>query len=170
MKHIVVILIFFAASNVAPAQAQKGVLHLVWDNAKDKYGYADDKGDTVIPLGKYTTCFTDTFNKLAIVLVKDKGFVGIDRKENILFNIYPFDNGPDYPACGLFRIIKNGKIGFADLNGKIIIQPQFDCAYPFENNQAKVGVGCKENRNGEHRFWSGGNWHTIDLKGNVVKK
>jgi hypothetical protein len=146
------------------------VLHLIWDKSKDLYGYANEKGDTVIPLGKYPMCFTDTFNKFAIVLFRGKGFVGIDRKENILFNIYPFDNGPDDPACGLFRIIKNGRIGYADLNGKIVIQPQFDCAYPFEKNKAKVGIGCKENKSGEHYFWSCGSWHTVDFVGNVVKE
>jgi len=170
MKYIIVILIFVIASDVTSAQTQKDVLHLITDTAKDEHGYANERGDTVIPLGRYPMCFTDTFNKFAIVLMSGKGFVGIDRKENVLFNVYPFDNGPDYPLCGLFRITKNGKIGYADLNGKIVIQPQFDCAYPFKNNKAKVGVGCKENKSGEHHFWTGGNWHTIDLDGKVVKK
>ncbi|MGZ3848664.1 MAG: WG repeat-containing protein [Flavisolibacter sp.] len=139
------------------------------DTTHGEYGYVNAKGDTAIQLGKYPMCYTDKFDKFAIVSTKDKGLVGIDRNENVVFNVYVFDNGPDYPSNGLFRIIKDGKIGYANLNGQIVIQPQFDCAYPFKNGKAKVGKGCKEKTDGEHRWWTEGNWYTIDKKGKVVK-
>lgn len=40
----------------------------------------------------------------------------------------------------LFRIIKNGKYGFIDQTGKIVIEPQFDLAWNF---LALVYVGGK---------------------------
>lgn len=149
---------------------QNKPLHLIYDSVKDEYGYATIKGDTIIAIGKYRICFTKTFDKFAIVLASGKGFVGIDRSEKILFEVFPFDNGPDNPSNGLFRIIKNGKIGYADIKGNIIIKPQYDCAYPFEKGAAEVGIGCKKETDGEHWSWKGGEWVTIDRKGNVITK
>ena len=56
------------------------------------------RGEIIIPLGKYAICFTDTFRTYAIVLKSHKGFVAIDRQENILYEVFPFDNGPDYTS------------------------------------------------------------------------
>ena len=156
--------------NISFGQKSHDFLQRIVDTSRDEYGYINTKGDTVIPIGKYAICYTDKFYKFAIVSLRDRGIVGIDRKETILFNVYPFDNGPDYPSNGLFRIIMEGKIGYADENGDIIIQPQFDCAYPFEHGKAKVGNGCKTKSDGEHSWWTEGKWFTIDKKGNVINK
>ena len=68
--------------------------------------------------------FTDTFRTYAIVAGKNFVFVAIDRQQKVLYNVFPFDNGPDYASDGLFRILKNNKIGYADeLTGKVIINP-----------------------------------------------
>jgi hypothetical protein len=115
-------------------------------------------------------CFTDRFHNFAIVSSKEKGLVGIDRNEHVLFNIFVFDNGPDYPSNGLFRIVKDGKIGYANMNGDVVIPPQYDCAYPFEKGKAQVGKGCDTKSEGEHQLWTGGKWFTIDKKGRVVSK
>jgi hypothetical protein len=153
----------------APGQTNSGVLRLLEDTAKDDYAYVNSNGDTVIPFGKYLICYTKKFDKFAIVKSLEKGIIGIDRNENVLFNVYEFDNGPDYPSNGLFRITENGKIGYADMKGNIIVPPQFDCAYPFKNGKAKVGKGCKRQTDGEHSWWTDGTWYTINKKGNIVK-
>lgn len=55
------------------------------------------------------------------------------------FYVFKYDNGPDYPQEGLFRIInEDGLIGFADTLGKVIIPPTYIFAFPFENGKAKV--------------------------------
>ena len=158
------------STNILIGQVNKNTLHLVHDTTKDEYGYLNQKGDTIIPLGKYSFCFTTKFDKFAIVRSQGKGFIGIDRNERILFNIFVFDNGPDYLSNGLFRIVKNGKIGYADRTGHVVISPQFDCAYPFKYGRAKVGYGCKTKTDGEHSWWTGGQWRTINKKGNIIKK
>ena len=150
-------------------QSSKDYLRLVVDTAKDAYAYVNARGDTIIPFGRYFICYTNKFYKWAIVSSEDKGLIGIDRKENVLFNVFIFDNGPDYPSNGLFRIVKDGKIGYADLNGQIVIQPQYDCAYPFKNGKAEVGKGCGIKSDGEHSSWTGGQWVTIDKKGKIIK-
>ena len=169
LKLIFLILPLSIVTSNAIGQSSNNYLRCVVDTTNDEYAYVNKKGDTIIPFGKYLMCYTDKFDNFAIVSSKDKGLIGIDRNENVLFNVYVFDNGPDYPSNGLFRIVKDGKIGYADLNGKIVIQPQFDCAYPFKNGKAKVGKGCKEQTDGEHRWWTEGNWYTINKKGKVIK-
>ena len=43
-------------------------------------------------------------------------WVIMDSKKKVLYEIFPYDNGPDYPSEGLFRIVQNGKIGYAHEN------------------------------------------------------
>jgi hypothetical protein len=150
-------------------QNKSGALHLYRDSATNQFAYLNIAGDTVIPFGKYSYCFTDVFDNYAIVSLSGKGFVGIDRKENIIFHVYTFDNGPDDPEDGLFRITENGKIGFADTLGNIIVNPQYDCTFPFEKGVARVGYGCKSKSDGEHSWWVGGKWIRIDAKGEIIK-
>ncbi len=142
------------------------------DTSRDEYGYVNQKGDTVIPLGKYQICFTDTFRTYAIVLKQGVGFVGIDKQEKVLYEVFPYDNGPDYESDGLFRIVQNNKIGYADAaTGKIAIKPQFGCAYPFEKGVAKAGLNCTTHSDdGEHHYWTSNNWFYIDKKGRKVNK
>jgi hypothetical protein len=149
---------------------QHNFLQRIVDTTKDAYGYVNSRGDTIIALNKYLVCYTDKFYDFAIVSTPDEGIIGINRKEDILFNVYVFDNGPDYLSNGLFRIVKNGKIGYADKIGHIIIQPQFDCAYPFKNGRAKVGNGCTTKTDGEHSNWTARQWYVINKKGNLIKK
>lgn len=134
------------------------------------YGYADLKGNMVIAKGKYEMCFTEKFKTYAIVAKKDSGLIGIDRQENVLYEVFNYDNGPDEPVNGLFRITVNKKIGYADAaTGKIVIQPQFDCAFPFVNGVATVSTDCKTKAHGEHSEWLSDHWFYINKKGEKVK-
>jgi hypothetical protein len=119
-KLILTVLLLASASINVWSQSSKKALYRIKDTATGDYGYVNAKGDTIIPIGKYDMCFTEQFYKFAIVIAKGKGLVGIDQNENILFNVYIVDNGPDYPCNGLFRIVQNGKIGFANLKGKLL--------------------------------------------------
>jgi len=47
------------------------------DKAKNRCGYINRDGDTVIQADNYHFCFTDTFRAYAIVLNKESKFVGI---------------------------------------------------------------------------------------------
>lgn len=137
----------------------------------NRCGYKDSEGKTVIPLGKYAACFSDTFCTFAVVADPGaSGFVGIDRTEKIIFQVVSFDNGPDYMSEGLFRIESNGKIGFADSNGKIVIPPRFAFAAPFAEGMAPFCNGCSEKTSGEHTELINGKWGYIDKTGKVVLK
>jgi hypothetical protein len=136
------------------------------DTATGECGYKDQNGRVVIPAGKYLACFTDTFRNYAIVLKNGKGFIGIDRNENLLYDVFAFDNAPDDASDGLFRIESNGKIGYADaVSGTVVTAPRFDCAYPFENGVAKVAESCHTQAEGEHSSWVSDSWFYINKSG-----
>ncbi len=134
-------------------------------------GYINNKGDTIISIGKYYTCYTDTIKKMGIVMTYDNKLIGINKKDEKLFEIFKYDNGPDYVSEGLFRIRKNGKIGYANREGEIIIVPKYLCAYPFKNGKAKVSLNCTTHKGigGEGNTWESEEWFYIDLKGNRVQ-
>lgn len=131
-----------------------------------KAGYIDTKGDTIIPLGKYLYCFTDTFKRFAIVFNNQRKCFAIDQKENFLYEVFWYDNGPDIIQEGFFRIIKDGKIGYANTEGQIVIQPHFDCAFPFNEGKAKVSYDCETLPSGEYKRWESEEWFYIDSEGN----
>lgn len=160
-------LFFVTTSCQENKNAKTEYLLMITDTINDRYGYVDQQGDTIIPLGKYTYCFTDTFRTYAIVHKTTGGYFAIDREEKTMCEILNFDNGPDYVEEGLFRIIEKGKIGYADsATGKIVIKPQYECAYPFENGVAKVSVKCTQTPEGEYTKWESDKWIYIDKKGN----
>jgi hypothetical protein len=89
-----------------------------------------------------------------------------DSQKTVLYDVFIYDNGPDYPAEGLIRVVKNGKIGYADAKTYVlVIEPQFDCAYPFEGGKAKVSKQCKTVKDGEHSVWESEAWQYVDKQG-----
>lgn len=170
-NFIAFLLLFSSLVSCVPIVTNNDYLVSFYDPINDEYGYKNINGDTIIPLGKYAMCFTDTFKTYAIVVKPNGGFIAIDRQENVLYGIFPYENGPDYPSEGLFRILENNKIGYADsLTGKVVIKPQFDCAWPFENGVAKVSTNCKTLSDGEHSSWLSDRWFYIDMTGKKVGK
>jgi WG containing repeat len=104
--------------------------------------------------------------QLSLEQTDDGKWVIMDSKRMALYAVFVYDNGPDYPSEGLIRVVKNGKIGYADAKTyAIVISPQFDCAYPFENGKAKVSTNCKTVADGEHRIWTSDEWQYVDKKG-----
>jgi hypothetical protein len=166
---LLLFLLLYTLSSCGQNNRSKDYLFLFSDTAKDECGYKNQNGDTIIQPGKYKFCFTDTFKTYAIVMDKNFGLVAIDRRQKILYNVFPVDNGPDYAAEGLFRIVTNSKMGYAsEATGKVIIKPQFGCAFPFENGVAKVSLNCITHSDGEHSYWTSDNWFYINREGKKV--
>lgn len=122
--------------------------------------------------GKQSHCFEPKSPYLYCLLdIPNEKFSIVDINGDEMYQIYYFDNWPDAAKDGVYRIIKNNKIGYADaITGKIVIEAQYDCAHPFENSKAHVGIGCKIETDGEHSWWVGGNWQWISLKGEVINE
>lgn len=92
-----------------------------------------------------------------------------DRKGNFLYQPFMYDNGPDYFVEGLRRFVKNGKIGFADRNGKVIIEPKHDFVDYFNYGYASFCDGCDwEKTDDEHKSIVGGKWGMMNARGETV--
>lgn len=157
MKKIIVLTLFcisstlFAQENteyLIPFSEERGGVHY--------FGYKYNDGETVIK-AKYRVADTDKMYRMAIVLRDDGQWVGIDREDNIILYPFIYDNGPDYVFEGLFRIVENDKIGFADLNGNIVIAPEFDFAERFKDGLAEFAYGGHKEYDhiNEHWSWTG---------------
>lgn len=195
MKHFLIVSLFtlaacmsqktpkhyYSYTDIDPTP-RKDVLTIVYstlDTSKSRLltpcGYKNSKGQIVIPIGKYSQCFTDTFKTYAIVMDKkltDSKIVAIDRNEHIIFDIYMFDNRPDNIQDGLFRIKRNGKIGYANKKGEIIIYPKFACADAFQDGKARVSYKCsivQYNNDPEHLSLTSDSWFYIDTKGKITQ-
>lgn len=130
-------------------------------------GYITANGEVKIPTGKYTRCYSPIFKDIAIVQM-DSTVYGINKQEKILFEVFCENNNPDHPSEGVFRIVMNNKIGYANLKGDILIPPQYDAALPFNSGMAFINIGCETDHAQQSTFWKGGKWGAIDKKGNIV--
>ncbi len=93
-----------------------------------------------------------------------------DRESRKRYDAYLFDNGPDYVSEGLFRIVgPNGRIGYADTTGRIVIRPRYEAAYPFQEGRATVARHARKVWEGEHFYWESDRWKEIDPKGRRIR-
>jgi len=113
----------------------------------DKYGYKDKDGNMAIPLGKYHMVFTDTIKTIGFVSGKG-GTWAINKQDEKLFLTVPSpNNGPDEVNDGLVRMRdENDLIGFANIDGEIVISPRFADVHPFVNGLASFCKGCEIGR------------------------
>lgn len=137
------------------------------DSSSGNCGYINQYGKFLIPPGKYEHCYTHPFLQVAFVKMNDKVW-GINKKEDRLFELFCANDSPDTPSNGLFRIIKNQKIGYANMQGEIIIPPIYDAAMPFINEMAFVNLGCNADPDKPETFWKGGKWGAINKEGKVM--
>ncbi|MTE26417.1 WG repeat-containing protein [Winogradskyella ouciana] len=154
-------------------------LEAVTDEEYLEYGvrvaYVNENNDTIIPFGKYAFYGTDTLEFYANVIEhpNDSTYgrqIAIDRNQNILFDIVMFDNGPEPFNDGLTRVLRNGKMGYANKFGQIVIPCKYDYAKWFENGKAEVTFNAKEFLDlDEHRRVESDEWFEIDKKGKKLK-
>lgn len=145
-------------------------------------GVKDQNGKIIIPaqfnvfsnlengeLIKDETVYFDGFKKDEAKQKNAWGYV-YDRKGNFLYRPFFYDNGPDYFSEGVRRFVKNGKVGFADRNGKTIIEAKHDFVSPFNYGYAAFCDGCDwEKTEDEHKSMVGGTWGVMNFKGEIVQ-
>lgn len=171
MRHILkyfcllIFLIFFLTQCKLEQKDDQGFLILKRDEKTSLFGYYNIKGEKI--LGDYFDAKTDTLKDYAIVA--NPNYTLINKKGEIVYEFFVFDNGPDPTVEGYYRIVEDGKIGYVDsLTSKIIVQPIYECACPFDNGIAKVSLHGKKGYEGEHYRWESNEWFYIDKKGNRI--
>ncbi len=119
-----------------------------FDQETELYGFLDCEGEVAIP-AKYQIAYEFTDGGIAAVL-DSNGWYYISRTGDFVIRPKIYDNGPDYFSDGLARYIEDGKYGFFDTSGKVVIEAQFEFAFPFEDGKAKIGTDCQFVGDGEH--------------------
>ncbi len=134
-----------------------------FEAADGLYGYKDKKGQVRISA---RFAHAGEFNRygFASVIEGSKPYF-IDQKGKHVFQMFLFDNGPDYFKDGLARFVEKGKMGFFDERGRKVIPASFDFAFPFSGGTAEVCNGCKPQAMGEHFMMEGGVWMILDKRG-----
>lgn len=146
------------------------ILYKIEDEAAGSIGYVNGSGDTIIALGLYKMSSNDTVTTYGTAFKEDGSCVAFNAEGKELYEVYVYDNGPDYISDGLFRIKKEDKIGYANDKGEIVIEPMYQCAQPFENGQAKVSLTCTIEQDGEHTVTKDAEWFSIDKTGEKVSE
>ncbi len=154
------------------------ILKAVTDKEYLQYGvrvaFINDNNDTIIPFGKYAYYGTDKLEFYANVIVQpnDSTYgrqIAIDRNQNVLFDIVMFDNGPEPFNENLTRVLRNGKMGYANKFGQIVIPCEYDYAKWFENGKAEVTYNAKEYFDlDDHKRVESSEWFVIDKKGKKI--
>lgn len=131
--------------------------------------YVDEKGDTIVPYGKYCYCVSDSIAPIGFVIEKNNHRIAcINTEGEVLCHALEGDIiEPDYMYEGYFRIVNDEDLmGFADSLGHVVIAPQFKWAEPFEGGKARVTYsGHKSDPNDEHWEWVSDDWFYIDYQG-----
>lgn len=103
------------------------------------YGYLDRQGGEVIP-ARYMEA-NDFKDGKALVKLKENEYALIDLNGNVLKTYsYPFIGNPGDGLLS-FKKTEEGKFGYIDIEGNVVIEPQFTGALPFEEGRAVVNVG-----------------------------
>lgn len=128
-----------------------------FDQETELYGFLDCDGEIAVP-AKYHIAYEFTDGGIAAVL-DSNGWYYISRTGDFVIRPKLYDNGPDYFSDGLARYVKDGKYGFFDSSGQVIIEAQFEFAFPFEDGKAKIGEDCQfvsvdEHTTVECEIWS----------------
>ncbi|MCE9600003.1 MAG: WG repeat-containing protein, partial [Spirochaetia bacterium] len=131
-----------------------------------RYGFKNEKGDVRLTARYF---FASEFNRHGFASVaEESGFFFIDQKGKHRFQMFAYDNGPDYFAEGLARFVEKGKVGFFNEKAERVIPATFDFATPFENGFTVACNGCKRKMDGEHWTMEGGKWMVLRKSGKVA--
>ena len=150
------------ATGLLVAMAAAATLNLCTpfhDEASDLHGYLQCDGSPGLP-ARYL--FAEDFTPGGIAAVMDKtGWYYIDRQGKFIVRPMMYDNGPDYFVEGLSRFIQDGKTGFIDEAGQVVVPAVHDFAFPFKDGEAEVGQDCHTLREHEHSIVACKTWAMI---------
>ncbi|MFL6560411.1 MAG: WG repeat-containing protein, partial [Bacillus sp. (in: firmicutes)] len=122
------------------------------------YGYLNKRGKEVIPI-TYETA-SDFIRGKAIVKTKEGRFQLIDLTGNVL-QLYPYAYVSNYGQGLLaFKNSTDGKLGYINEQGKIVIEPQYSYGESFIDGLAIVSLSANNREN----------YGVIDQKGHFMIK
>ncbi|MDE6697332.1 MAG: TonB C-terminal domain-containing protein [Muribaculaceae bacterium] len=126
--------------------------------------------DSVIVVSKNTPSYLEIGLDTVTTTLIDPDLIFLKHISETDFKPFQIDNGDDYVKCGTYRIVDDkGRIGFANADGYIVLEPKFVFAFPYEKGIAKVtekGILKEvEGSNGEYHYWESDEWYYINMSG-----
>jgi len=142
-------------------------LAVAQENEGGKYGYLNKSGSWAIP-PQYDMA-ANFYDGLAIV-TRDDAYYAIDKQGNtkITFEAKPLGGVLVKMQFVEERIraSRDGKFGYMDKTGKIVVEPKYvDAYWTYQEGLAAVTLTGEEKKNS---FLKVGGWHFIDPNGNTV--
>jgi len=126
-------------------------------------------GEPCVPL-KYLNNLEFNAYGLTWLHLVPGGYVYVNRNGRIVVrDVSMMDNGADWFHRGLVRLERDGKYGFADWKGRIVIPIRYDGADNTDEEGPKVCVGCRVERSGEYGAFVGGQWFSVDAHRHLHK-
>src|ERR1700677_2993733 len=127
--------------NLCFACSEAAKLVAYQDKKTELFGFKNQKGRIVVS-PQFQRVGNMVEGESLIPVIKNGVFYRMNENGDLVFESVFYDNAWDYYSDGLSRFIKNGKVGFHDKKGNIIISPQYDFASGFENGVSSVCNGC----------------------------
>lgn len=124
-----------------------------YNGKRIRYGCIDKRNNIIMPIMfKEIQSYPDGY--YVVKKGRKKGYYHInDTTSNATIAIKPSFQEADGFYEGLARVVKKGKYGFIDTNGKVVIPCEFDYARSFHEGMASVKIN--------------GKWSFIDKEGNL---
>lgn len=143
--------------------------HVVFEAFEEdgKYGFRMQGGSFILIEPRYQFATDFTADGIAAV-VDEEGWAWIDRSSAVRARPHVVDNGPDYFSEGFTRIVQDGKYGFMNARGDVVIAPQFAYAEPFSGGYALVCGDCRISKAGKHTSMTGHKWGLINDVGAIA--
>jgi len=131
------------------------------------WGYKQNEEIIIQPQFGIASEFTDC--GIAAVGDSENGNYYIDKDgKKLNIPVLEVGNFVDSFQDGYARFKKDGKIGFIDECGEIVIPAQFESVTSFKNQIAIVSKGFEVITNGPYKTHKGGTYGAIDKDGNLI--
>lgn len=114
--------------------------------------------------------FADTTQRLTAVFLPT-GWAYIDRRGRIVVDdVAVMDNGANEFHHGLVRVTRGGRWGLADMHGRLVVPFEYDGMLDYQPGKGwPVCKQCRAATDGEHGWFAGGQWSSLDQRGRPAR-
>ncbi|ERI07822.1 WG repeat-containing protein [Aneurinibacillus aneurinilyticus] len=110
----------------------------VFQNYRMQYGYLDAKGREIIPA--IYVYANDFWKGYAVVKVKEGQYALLNEKGDVEEHYSYAFVGSQGDGLLAFQEVEQGKYGFMDKNGRVVLPPSYTSVQPFQKGRAIVNV------------------------------
>lgn len=104
-------------------------------------------------------------------ILPGSGWSYIDRSGKVVVrHVAIMDNYASEFHYGLVRVNRDGKWGLADEEGRLVVPPSYDGILDYQPGLGwRACTGCCSKTGGEHSWFEGGDWITLDRRGRKIR-